>query len=258
MLPQVELVSASSRPIGVNAGDQAVYRYEIRTSFETETDNRSSTAMFNVTVGVLAVNTTGALAAIHFINRQEPIIGGVVNTSASTVASNLTYVYDPFNNETYLGKLGFPAFAYTDLQNGTRSFQLTVPVESPPDFVEANASTPHQTIAVSVTRTTSLITVSLNDTLAEGASPAVTAVQKYDPATGVLQSMRLHFRLLDVSRWFLYTLLSFSPGPPASPLWWIPYAIVATAGGAIAIWVALPYRKGKKADRMRERFGRKK
>jgi hypothetical protein len=209
---------------------------------------------WNLTIQVQSVNTSTSLPYVGYQIKEDYIYNGsVVSTYTER---NLTTIFDPFDSETYLGNLGFPAFVFTDVTNGSKTFGFNVPTTSLPSWTSINNSVP-QNITVAVVRTPAAIYVSLRDTVLN-ASFMVAAVT-YNPATGIMEKSSMYTVLGGVYKDFFYTLLSSTKsGPSASSapgtpyLWYIAVGVTATAVAVIGI-SRRPSRRQRKVDRMRKK-----
>jgi hypothetical protein len=253
LVPGVVSGSGFQGTVGIKVGDQLVYAYTIYSAGVNSNDvNVTSTTLFNDTINVLYVNTTAPIGYVEYTLRQDLIVNGAINATATL--NNFTAIFNPFVNSTYLGNLGFSAFTYVNLPNGTKNFPLTVSVAAPPPWARANATTPAQNMTASVVRTSKAIDVSYADVLSPGAAPFAEAAMTFDPVSGVLTRLAVNTYIAGATKDFRYTLLSFRliTSPNYSLVGYIALGIVIVVVAAAV--VSRPSRSKRKINKMREKF----
>ncbi len=254
LVPGSVTASGSDRPVGVAAGDQYVYSYHVHNSYINDTTDANDTTdlYWNLTIDIQSVNATASLPDIGYQIIEDSISqGSVVGAYTET---NLTTVFDPFDSGTYLGNLGFPAFIFTDVSNGTKNFGFNVPTTSLPSWATSNSSETPQNVTVAVVRTPASIYVSLRDAILNSSSPFMIAAVTYSAANGVMESSKMYTILSGVYKNFFYTLLS--SGQYTAPanyeyLWYA--ALVGVAALVVVAVIRRPSRRQRKIDKMRKK-----
>ncbi|MGD0146892.1 MAG: hypothetical protein ABSB53_08615, partial [Nitrososphaerales archaeon] len=106
---------AVARTMGISAGVSVVFSYQILTTYKTPNGNYTTTIDNQFTVDILEVNASrGEVWYTESIN----VFNSTTQTTGTPV-SNTTTIFDPYDNESYLGNIGFYPFTYTDLLPGT-------------------------------------------------------------------------------------------------------------------------------------------
>ena len=244
--------SGNVRPIGVAAGDRIVYLYRVHNSFDNATTgaNETTDSYWNITIDIQSVITNSSLPDIGYHIKEDAIRNGnIINTYTE---NNLTTIFDPFDTGTYLGNLGFPAFIFTDVSNGTKNLGFNVKTNSLPPWATSNSTEVPQNVTVAVQRTPSSIDVALTDKLLKSSSPWMEAAVTYNPVTGVMQSSRMYTVLGGVYKDFFYSLLGFGQfsTPNYAYLWYGALGAVAVAVVVIGL-SRRPSRREKKITKMR-------
>lgn len=253
LVPGVVSGTGFQGTIGIKAGDQLVYAYTIFSAGVNSNDvNVTSTTLLNLTINILYVNATAPVGYVEYTMKEDLIVNGAINTTSTS--NNFTAIFNPFVNTTYLGNLGFPAFAYVNVPNGTKNFPLTVSVAAPPPWASANAATPAQNMTATVVRTSKAIDVSFADVLSPGAAPFARAAMTFDPVSGVLTSLSMNTYIAGATKDFHYSLLSFRliTSPDYSLVAYIALGIVVVL--VVAAVVTRPSRSKRKVNKMREKF----
>lgn len=253
LVPATVTASGSDRTVGVAAGERAVYSYHVHNSYINDTTDQNVTtdSYWNLTIDIQSVNTSSSLPDIGYHITEDSISdGSVVGTYTE---SNLTTVFDPFDSGTYLGNLGFPAFIFTDVQNGSKNFGFNVPTTSLPSWATSNSTETPQNITVAVVRTPASIYVSLRDVLANSSYPFMIAGVTYSAATGVMNSSAMYTILSGVYKNFFYTLLSFGryTAPNYTYVWYVALGAAAAAVVVVGV-VRRPSRRQRKVDKLRK------
>jgi hypothetical protein len=247
-------IAASTRTVGVGPGDRLVYYYHVHNSYINDTSDANVTTdlYWNLTINVQSVNQSSRLPDIGYQIEEDSIHQGKVANTYSE--NNLTTVFDPFDTGTYLGNLGFPAFMFTDVVAGIRSFGFNVPTNSLPPWATTNSTELPQNVTVSVKKSPSLIYVGLRDDLLNGTATFMTAGLTYNSTTGVMISSAMYTVLSGVYKNFFYTLLSFGRVSSFN----YTYVVLAAGVGVVIVaaafsFVKRPSRKQRKIDRMRRK-----
>lgn len=248
--------SGTGRTMGIAAGDRAVFSYEIYTSSPSTVlgENFTTDVFYNTTITFTSVNVNASLGYFGYEERvdllnQKTINETVTNEttfSTSTLKNNVSTIFDPYDNNTYLGNLGFFPVAYTNLLNGSTHLQVTATVN------ETTGSP--QNITASVIRTKASIGINFTVNPWVGALPW-TSYSVFDPRTGLMERTDVYTHFFGVSKYFHYRLLNFTP---ASNNHVYLYAEIFAFGAIIAVAaVAIARRKpetARKAAKMREKF----
>ena len=228
-----------------------VYHYVIYKYTPTVTGNLTSTQSFNETVNIATVNTTTAEGEVGYVLKIDAITNQT-HTTTSVLLSNFTTIFDPYNNNTYQGRLGFPAFIYTDVQNGSTSFTFNYIIKGSPP---GNGTIPPQNFHVNVTKNSHFIQVDFNE------RPFPTsflwnATMKFDAQSGVLQNFEFATYLFGEYTIFYYTLTSYTHNPGLN-LTLLGVAVVGLGVAAVAAAILTrPSRSKKKEEKMRKKFGK--
>jgi len=253
LVPATVSASGSSRTVGVAAGEQVVYSYHVHNSYINDTTDQNVTTdtYWNLTIDIQSVSTNSSLPDLGYHITEDSISDGTVVGTYSE--SNLTTLFDPFDIGTYLGNLGFPAFIFTDVQNGTKNFGYNVPTTSLPPWATSNSTEVPQNITVAVVRTPASIYVSLRDVLLKSSSPFMIAAVTYSATTGVMESSAMYTLLSGVYKNFFYTLLSFGQHSAHNYtyLWYVALGAVAAVVVVVGV-IRRPSQRQKKVDKMRK------
>ncbi|HUI00790.1 MAG TPA: hypothetical protein VLX56_04085 [Nitrososphaerales archaeon] len=241
---------ASARTIGIQANDTFVYSYEVYTTYATPNGNQTSTQYNQFSVSVLWTNTTRPLGEVAYSEAITEVNGTTV-TSPSAL-QNTTTIFDPYNNDTYLGNIGFYPFAYTDLAPGTADdLNVSLTVLGTP----AGALTGPQLVNATVARGAGEVLVNFTIFASAGTPPSQN-VLRYNSTTGVLTQGTTYTHFFDVEKNFIYTLVSSSHVPsgifnPNAEFLVASAAVVVV--GIIAVWrVTSATEKGKFAKARRK------
>ena len=243
--------SAQAYSTGIKPGDSMTYYYTIFTTYATANGNISSTTTVEFQVNVLLVNTTTPVGSFGYTENILSLNNTAVTNT--TEVKNLTTIFNPFDNRTYTGNIGFWPVIYTDLP--PKSVENMVLNESYNDYNGSGyvGFSAADYINASLTRSGGLIDVNLSIApIPLGETPAVFHIT-YNGTTGVMESMTQYVNV-EVEKVFTYNLVDFTT-PPKSYTYLIGYAIVGVA--AVVIVVELVRRKSKEERRdarVREKF----
>ena len=231
----------------VQAGDSATYAYT--QALVNHLPNGTAYTQSYVSefeVLVVSVNDTVRPGVIGYIvsfteamNRTTSQAGGV----------NFTDFFDPYDNETYLGAIGFYPFIHTDLQPGSRNgLPVTVAITQGPN----GTVTETNTVDVTVTRAGGFLTVNYTARAGTALQPSSTLLE-YNATNGVLNYGTTRVLLAGIERDFTFSLESYTTAePPGVPL--LAYAI----GGSFVLLAAvfvIDRLRGLRRRRVK-RFGR--
>lgn len=245
--------AVEARSSGLSRGDSLVFQYVIRTSFATPNGNTTSVSVNQFTVDVLAVNLTAPLGDVEYAETVTEFNNTQVTTPSAV--ENITSIFDPYDNNTYIGNIGFYPFTYTDLKPGSvQDLNVSLTIAGSP----AGNISGIQTVNASVARSPAGIGV--NFTIGTGgAAPPSLTVMTFNSTTGVLERGITYTHFFNVEKDFTYNLLSYRRGSPPGP-GLLPYmlgGIIAVGVVALALYVQRrPSRREKRARRLKERMGR--
>jgi len=245
--------AAEARSSGLSRGDTLVFQYVIRTSFSTPNGNTTNVSVNQFSVNVLSINLSAPLGEVGY----SETVTEFNNTQVSTPSAvqNFTTIFDPYNNDTYIGNIGFYPFTYTDIRPGsTHGLNISLTITGSP----AGNILGMQTVNASVTRSPSAI--GINFTIqTSGAAPPSQNVMTFDATTGVLEHGVTYTHFFNVEKDFTYSLVSYAKGNPSSQDL-IPYFLIGVAAVVVAcaiIYVARrPSRRERRAQRLKDKMGR--
>jgi len=244
------------RTAGVAGGDTAVFSYQIvsttRSPFPT-LPNNTNTFTSQFAVSVLSVNTSASLGYFTYTLTVEDVNG--TTESTSNKASNATTFLEPWNNDSYLGVIGFYPFTYTDLPQGKwTDLEIYAPLTGIPG-VNASQSTAVQRLNASVARTSGLIKVNYTLYDLSDAIPIPTEML-FNASTGVLQHATTTANAFNVEKIFTYNLVSYDH--PAkldlSFLWYV--ALAAVIVFVVYNVATRKSRRERKVERIRKKMER--
>ena len=237
--------------MGISAGDTVVYSYQIL----------SLVAGTNMFVGVDHIIFT---VAIDYVNASAPL-GDVIYTEAvntvnatteTTLApvTNETAIFDPYDNYTYLGNIGFYPFTYTNLLPGSASLSLKLFVSGVPGY---SGRAPGGTVHINATVARTPGSIDINYTFPIPNGLPVTSAMVFNATTGLLEKGVWNETFSGETKIFTYTLVSLSHPKAANPadltfLWYVALAfIVVIVGYEVA---TRGTRRERKAARMRKKL----
>ena len=236
---------AVGRTTGIHPGDTAVYSYLIDTTYTAPGGNVSNTLYNEFTININSVNATigevGYTITVTIANSTE--------VTTDNVSFNFTTIFDPNDNESYLGNIGFLPFAYTDLQAGpVRNLGIKFSTQS---YVNG-----------SVVREPGLIDVNftiMSDLSGNLSSRVAKEALKFNATTGLLESgwgaARIYYT---VWRYGTYKLLSYkqhAEGFNIDPMIVVVALVVVVVALAVMAVVRRKTPREKKVAQMRERLG---
>ena len=246
---------STPRTVGIAPGDKAVFRYLIHTSYFNDTGNVTTNVLYNESIDVTSVNPTASLGIVNYtVTVSNKLDNGTVRTATN---KNSTTIFDPYVNTTYLGNLGFPAFAYTGIPAGSARFNITLPVMYNGTRYY-NASNPSR-FSVHVVDWPRYTEVNITDTLGSNAyHPFGNFTEKFDAKTGVLVKFVGTTILSFVYRNVYYNLVSFTSSSDSSPLLGSTLLLYVVLGIGVAWVVVAIARRSPKKERqvakMREKY----
>lgn len=242
-LPAVQAASIGVQPssIGVHAG--IVISYDYLTTEGYPLPNGSSTRQaedsgFNIEVS--SINGTsypGTFAYTETFTKYN-------NVTTTQAATGSTYIFNPYDNVTYFGALGFFPLIYTDVQSGTvKSMKLVGSAITSNGTQRAT-----QTVNASISRSGGVIEVNYNETFA-GTALTYNSLS-FNATTGVLERGETFVDFAFTERGFVYTLLSVEEASNPIPWWFwlVPLPFAAVLVAAVVDWGQRRLRgRGKKS-----------
>lgn len=253
VLVEPKLVSA--RTVGVAENDSLTYDYTIHTTFKTLNGNTTTDQLNRLTLDILSVKPQAPLGEVVYTETITLLNNTAV--SGSQPAENVTTIFDPYNNDTYLGNIGFYPFTYTDLHAGNvKGLKLFVNVTGTGTSLGYVSST--QTINASVYRTPSQIDVNFT-TLAGPHLPISLTALEFNSTTGFLTHGVTYTHFFGIEKDFIYDLVGYAI-PPPSRSGYSEYVIIGVVVAAVAViavvaYVRRPSPRERKAERIRKRLG---
>jgi hypothetical protein len=255
--PLVPAAEASGQ-IGFGVGDVATYEFDaqvittnVTLTIPPVTYNTSSVSTNQFSLKVTGSDTSGSVGRVGYIETNLVTAGHTLSSPVQTV--NTTAIFDPYNNYTYLGRLGFYVFTFSDLRAGNvTNLKVITKVPGP----KGNLLTTWHFVNATIDRTASAIGISMVVRTNSTSIPPWHAKMSFSADTGVLSSGTIVFHAFNRYNIFNYTLVDYTLAGP-SFLFIVPYLAVAAAAVAIVAFLARRRkpRAQRKEDRMRERFG---
>jgi hypothetical protein len=193
--------------IGVVPNEKFVYSYTIFTTFETPNGNQSSTEDNTFTLGVLSTGDAEGVGAVAYSETITEVNGTYASTPSAI--ENTTAVFDPYNNETYLGNIGFYPFTYTDLGAGSaEDLPVSLTITGTPEGDVTGA----QQVNATVARASGVIDVNFTIFTSAGTPPSLT-VMRYNATNGVLIQGTTYTNFFSTEKNFIYELVSSTRAP---------------------------------------------
>lgn len=244
---------AAARTVGVQPNDSFVFSYTVFTTYATPNGNKSSTQYNQLNLAVLWTKTATTLGEVAYSELITEVNGTVVSTPSAV--QNVTTILDPYDNDTYLGNIGFYPFTYTDLSAGSAH---NLPVSLTVGDTPSGDLTGVQQVNSTVARGAG--TISVNFTIFSSAStPPSQTVMRYNATTGVLMQGTTYTHFFNVEKNFIYTLISSSHAPtgifnPDVQILLVAGAIVVVA--VVSVWRVTSSREKRKFAKARKKMGR--
>jgi hypothetical protein len=211
-------------------------------------------------VSIVSVNLSASLGEFGYTFTMLNINGTNQTASAGPAAVNFTTIFDPYNNLTYTGSIGFWPVIYTDVRAGSvKDVELnqtyTAPNPSGSGTMTYNAV---QYFNATVTRANGIIDVNMHILpLLESNQTGSGLMMNFSATTGVLERMVDKVNVLSpIEEILTYNLVSFTQ-PASLNLSFVPYVLVAAVVAVVAFELA---RRKPKAERkkakLREKFAK--
>jgi len=244
---------AAARTLGVQANDTFSYDYDVFTTYATPNGNISSTQYNQLTISVLWTNSSRPLGEAAYSEVITELNG--TSVSSPSAIENTTTIFDPYNNDTYLGNIGFYPFVYTDLRAGSPH---NLPVSLTVGNTPSGDLTGTQEVNATVARDSG--TISVNFTIFSSAStPPSQTSMRYNATTGVLMEGTTYTHFFGVEKNFVYTLISsgYSPSGILNP----DVQILVVAGlivviALVGVWRVTSSREKGKFAKARRKMAR--
>lgn len=249
---------AQANTMGVSAGDSMAFSYQIYTTYETPNGNVTNIQNNNFTVNIISVNQSAPHGEVGYTISVSEYNNTIETNSSLTSPSpeNFTTVFNPYDNLSYLGNIGFWPFTYTDLKVGSvHNLGVNTVVTNVPSGNATLTLKTTQYFNATVARSPGQIDVNLTQ-IAYSGSHLTAYVVRFNSTTGVLEYSKETTNLIGtIEKIFTYTLIRYTRPTPLN-LWFAPYLAVAVV--AVIAVLAVVRRKSpqeKKAARMREKLG---
>ncbi len=262
LLPGGALASAAqpAGKTGVVPGASLAFTYEIYTTFETPNGNTTSIQNNNFTVHIVSVNQSAPYGEVGYT-----ISVGLYNNTAVTnstllapSAENFTTVFDPYENLTYLGNIGFWPWTYPSLASGSvTNVGVNTIVTNVTEGNVTGEVVSTQYFNATTARGDGNIYVNLTQSAFQGAK-LTDYVTRFNSTTGVLEYFQEKNNLIGtVEKIFTYRLVFYDLPTSYAIIWYFAGAVVVVAVAVLAIYsyVHRPTRREKAAARIRARIG---
>ncbi len=253
----------STMTVGFRQGDSAVFAYDM-TKITLTTDpstndivNQTTTQYNQLRLDVLSVNLTNPTGKVAY--RETVTVYNATTLTTPSVGQNFTAIFDPYDNATFLGKIGWYPFTYADLPAGNRSnVEVAVSISGYPGN---NGSTIGGTVIArvnfTVTRNHDFINVSCRVNSGPSTNPWTMAM-RYNATTGMLDNFTEVASFLGTTRILTYQLLAYSHPSvfDYTPILQAVLYIAIAAVALLAVYEVLTRksRRERKAARLRERL----
>jgi hypothetical protein len=112
-------VPVQANTVGVSAGDSMVFKFTMESTYKSPNGNITSVTTAQEQISVQSVNTSTSLGEFGYALTVNSV-NSTTQTSITPV-SNFSTIFDPYNNLTYAGNLGFWPIVYTDVKGGAMS-----------------------------------------------------------------------------------------------------------------------------------------
>ncbi len=233
---------------GIGAGDVVGYTYTqaLVNHLPNGTDYvRSYVSRFSVQV--VSIDGSTSPATVNYVLGYTES----QNKSTSETGSvNSTYFFDPYDNKTYLGAIGFYPFVFTDLQPGSKTnMHVTVSITQGPNGTIKGTTM----VNVTVAKVGNFFDVNLTER--SGSVAPSSTYLRYNASNGILTYGTTDVAFLGLERNFIFELASFEPASsPGVPL--LAY-LVGIPFVALAAFALIDYlRSARRKGRSRKQFGR--
>jgi hypothetical protein len=136
------------------------------------------------------------------------------DTTVDQSVSGTTPFFDPYDNKTYVGSIGFYPFAYTDIAAGSiDNIPVSLAINGPTNVTSTTVN------RINATVSRSGVNIIVNITVRSGSQlPLSHTNLNYNATNGVLLYGETDYALLGTDRRFVYTLSSYTPGSGAGDI----------------------------------------
>lgn len=234
-----------------------VFSYEIYTTYATPNGNVTNISTNKFTVDIFSVNVSAPHGEVGYAETVQEFNSTTV--TSSSLFENFTTIFDPYDNFSYMGNIGFYPFTYADLPNGSvHNLGVNITVTNVPYGNGTATLSSVQYVNATVARSPGSIDVNLTTVASPGEMPSVW-VMRFNSTTGVLKYAKTTTNLeSDIEKIFTYALVSYShasPPPPSSPSL-LPYLALVVVAVVAAVLVVARRKspRERKVERMRERL----
>lgn len=238
-----------ARTVGVSPGDSAVYSYVSDFTYccAAAGGNVTFTSTNQFSIDVFSVDNQSEPGAVGYTMTWTEANSSVLSTPL--VFTNFTTIFDPRDNLTYAGRIGFWPVIYTDVTTGSFTNMMLVVETATNSSAVTNVFRVNGTVA----RDLDYIDVDLSIGGGNGSTPARIDM-RYNPVTGILDNMTGAAPYYSVIwRYATYHLLSFSHSNGLD-LSFLPYVVVAVAAAVVVLTYRRRSKREKRAAKLRERM----
>ena len=247
---------ALAKTVGFSVGDSMVFSYERLSTYATPNGNVTSVSMNQFTVVITSINASAPHGEVGYTETIQEFNNTVQTTSS--LYQNFTTVFDPYDNDTYLGNIGFYPFTYADLPDGSaNNLGINVTLTDVP-IGNGSVVSSVQRINATVARSAGSIDVNLTTIGYTGEEPSHWDM-RFNSTTGILEYGRTTVNVIsDIEGIYTYNLVSYTHHSSQN-LSFLPYLAIAVVVVIAVVLVAQAVvgRKSpreKKEERMRKRL----
>lgn len=243
---------ASAKTVGISQNDSLTFDYTIFTTFSTPNGNHTAVQHNQFTISILAVDTTSQLGQVEYTEVANLVNDTIVSTP-STV-QNVTTIFDPYDNNTYLGNIGFYPFTYTDLPAGSvKGLNVSLTLGGVPGAPLTGTQKVNATVARSPT--------AINVTFTIESTPSIPLSQTdmtFNATNGVLMHGVTSTHFFGIEKDFTYDLVAYRSSAHTNSSNVIYLGLVVLVAAAVVAAYAFarrPSRRQRTAAKMRRKLG---
>ncbi len=249
-------VPVQASTAGIKPGDAMTFDYTILTTYSSPNGNVTDSTSTSFQVLVTSVNVTGSLGQFGYTESLLEFNTTVLQSGTS--ADNFTTFFNPYDNQSYTGNIGFWPVIYTDVKSGTiKDLELS---ETYTQNTTSGVATyvADEYVNATIWRSDGLIDLNMSLKVPSGSSTPLPAVQfriQYNGTTGVMQSYAEYANIYgSVEKILSYNLVGFSETKLPSYNW-VGYVVLAAAIAVVA-YAVVTRKSGreKKVARLREKY----
>jgi hypothetical protein len=241
------VAGASAGTPGISGGEVVTYDVLQTLTYQSPGGLVANAKNSSFSITVVSVNNSAPPGSIQY-SETYAVFNNVTQTANNT-ATGVTVFFNPYSNKTYLVKLAFYPFIYTDLLPGTATVQIGSTVSG----AQGGDTTLVQRVRVNVTRTTGAILVNFTAE-ASAQVPRSSTALVYNATTGIMTRSVTVLFAAGALQTYTYRLVGVGRSPPQG----FPAIGLVVGGAFILVGVAFVAdmtlgrrRKGKRAKRMR-------